>query len=77
MILNRVLIKILYYWPETKSQSPNGILQIKFNTLCQRQITAIIDDLLEEFATLFTQLLKDMPENSELGEMKITVALNL
>ena len=70
MILNRVLIKILYYWPETKSQSPNGILQIKFNTLWQRQITAIIDDLLEEIhkriekdeRVLVTTLTKRMSE---------------
>jgi len=30
------------------------------------------DELLEEFAAVFTQLLKDMPANSELGEMKVT-----
>jgi len=32
----------------------------------------IPDDLLEEFATVFTQFLSDMPASSELGEMVVT-----
>lgn len=57
------LEKIDSWLAEAPAKFPN--LRIEF-------YKNIPDELLEEFATVFTQLLRDMPAGSELGELKIT-----
>mgnify|MGYP000064403224 CR=1 FL=1 len=57
--------KIDAWLAEAPAKFPN--LRIKF-------YRDIPDDLLEEYAAFFTQMIEDLPANSELGDAKITVA---